>query len=100
MASDWSNATDADVNAEIADRLYARAFLPARNDFATSLDAMAGAEATMDGGEWVRYITALYPKGKEYRETGFRDIRSLMSASARQLAVAFLAASANRKENS
>jgi len=120
---DWTKASEGDIAKAIAERLEWKQCSPAIWDkpdgdctvlphFATSLDAMSQAEATLSGSERERYVMGLL-QGPERETTtmsgetaslgwGFGnrvggtfktgDLFSLLSAPARTRAIAFLAA--------
>lgn len=90
--------TNSEINRAVAERLYECAYLPSRHDFATSLDAMAEAEATLTASEWRDYAT-LITSGLPDRVCKPIEIwRALLSVPARTRALAFLTATAGRSK--
>lgn len=86
---------DATINRTIAERLYAVAYLPARTDFASSLDAMAEAEASLTAKEWWEYTDHFWYS----YETPWETARRCLIAPARTRALAFIDATNGREAN-
>lgn len=88
---------DATINRTIAERLYAVAYLPARTDFASSLDAMAEAEASLTPEERQAYPRALGGEELKYCSNMQKWIEAWVYAPARTRALAFIDATKGRE---